>query len=97
MIKVLKAGFYATIQDRGRFGFAEIGVPTSGVMDSYSANIANSILDNSLDAAVLEITFGGTQLEFLTDSFISISGADFNPTINQKQIKLNKSKNLLNN
>lgn len=89
MIKVLKAGFYATIQDRGRVGFAGIGVPISGVMDSYSANIANSILDNSLDPAVLEITFGGTQLEFLADSFISISGADFNPTINQKKIKLN--------
>ncbi len=89
MIKVLKTGFYATLQDRGRVGFSSSGVPVSGVMDVYSANIANSILDNSLDDAVLEITFGGTQLEFLTDTFIAISGADFNATIHNKAIKLN--------
>ena len=55
MIKVLKAGFYTSIQDKGRVGFSNLGVPVSGVMDSYSSDIANSILDNSLDDAVLEI------------------------------------------
>ena len=89
MIKVLKAGFYATIQDRGRDGYANIGVPVSGVMDSYSSNLTNSVLDNSLDDAVLEITFGGTELLFLKDTFIAISGADFNTTINNKPVKLN--------
>ena len=67
MIKVLKAGFYSSIQDKGRIGFASLGIPISGVMDTYSANIANSILGNSLGAALLEITFGGTKLEFLSD------------------------------
>ncbi|WP_405608084.1 biotin-dependent carboxyltransferase family protein [Polaribacter sp. Asnod1-A03] len=89
MIKVLKAGFYASIQDKGRVGYANVGVPVSGVMDSYAANLSNSILDNSLEAAVLEITFGGTQLEFLTDTFICISGGDFLPKINQKSILMN--------
>ncbi|MCG1036055.1 biotin-dependent carboxyltransferase family protein [Polaribacter sargassicola] len=89
MIKVLKAGFYASIQDKGRQGFASIGVPVSGVMDEYSANLANSILNNSLEFAVLEITFGGTQLQFLTDTFICISGGDFSPKINQKSILIN--------
>ncbi|MEE9409040.1 MAG: biotin-dependent carboxyltransferase family protein [Polaribacter sp.] len=89
MIKVLKAGFYTSIQNRGRVGFAEIGVPVSGVMDSYSAYIANSILNNSLDIAVLEITFGGCELQFLTDTFICISGGHFSPKINDKSIPLN--------
>ena len=89
MIKVLKAGFYTTIQDRGRVGFASVGVPVSGVMDSFSSYIANSILGNSLGDAVLEITFGGTQLQFLQDTFISISGGDFSPIINGKRITLN--------
>jgi len=47
MIKVLKAGFFSSIQDKGRIGFASIGVPISGVMDAYAADIANSILNNS--------------------------------------------------
>ncbi|MFT6959412.1 MAG: biotin-dependent carboxylase-like uncharacterized protein [Polaribacter sp.] len=90
MIKVLKPGFFTTIQDKGRFGFAAIGVPVSGVMDSYSADIANSILNNSLDAAVLEIIFGSCQFQFLHPTFICVSGGDFSPKINQKSIKLNK-------
>jgi biotin-dependent carboxylase-like uncharacterized protein len=89
MIKVLKAGFYTSVQDKGRVGFASIGVPISGVMDSYSANIANSILDNSLEFAVLEVTFGATQLQFFVDTSICITGGNFSPKINEKPILLN--------
>lgn len=89
MIKVLKAGFFSTIQDKGREGFASIGVPVSGVMDLYSADLANSILNNGLESAVLEITFGGCKLEFLTETIICISGGDFSPKINDKLIQQN--------
>ena len=90
MIKVLKPGFFTTIQDKGRFGFAAIGVPVSGSMDGYSADMANSILNNSLEAAVVEIIFGGCEFQFLGATFICISGGDFSPKINKKLIKLNK-------
>ena len=63
MIKVLKSGFYTTIQDKGRVGFASLGVPVSGAMDSYSSGLTNHILNNSLDCAFLEITLGGLKLE----------------------------------
>lgn len=89
MIRVLKAGFFTTIQDRGRVGFAKFGVPISGVMDSYSADLANHILNNSLDTALLEITFGGCSLQFIEKTMICISGADFSPTVNQMKIPLN--------
>ena len=46
MIKVLHPGFYSTIQDSGRIGFQQYGVPYSGVMDTYSAALANHILGN---------------------------------------------------
>ena len=89
MIKVLKAGFYSTIQDKGRFGFASFGVPFSGVMDAYSADLANSILNNPVTNAVLEITFGGCVFKFLNTTTICISGADFSPKLNDKPILLN--------
>lgn len=90
MLKVLKAGFFNTIQDKGRVGLASIGVPVSGVMDSYSADLANHILDNSLEDAVIEITLGACQFQFLKKTVICIYGADFSPTINGKTISLNK-------
>jgi biotin-dependent carboxylase-like uncharacterized protein len=89
MLKVLKAGFFTTIQDKGRIGFANLGVPFSGVMDSYAADLANSILNNSLQEAVLEITLGSCQFQFLATTTICISGGDFSPTINGKSIVLN--------
>lgn len=89
MIKVLKAGFYASIQDRGRVGFASKGVPVSGVMDQYSSTMANSILNNAVNDALLEITFGGCELQFLTATIICISGADFSASINKKEVILN--------
>ena len=90
MLKVLKAGFLTSIQDKGRVGFASIGIPVSGAMDSYSADLANSILNNSLEDAVLEITLGGCKFEFLEKTAICISGSDFSTTINNKSIPLNK-------
>jgi biotin-dependent carboxylase-like uncharacterized protein len=89
MVRVLKAGFYTSIQDKGRTGFASIGVPVSGAMDSYAADLANHILNNSLEDAVLEITFGGCVLEFLTATYISISGGNFSAKINNNPILLN--------
>lgn len=89
MIKVLKAGFYSAIQDKGRFGFANIGVPIAGVMDSYATNLANHVLHNNLACAVLEIAFNNAVFQFVNATQICISGADFSAKINGKLVKLN--------
>ncbi|CAL2089311.1 Allophanate hydrolase [Tenacibaculum sp. 190524A05c] len=90
MIKVISPGISTRIQDTGRFGFAHFGVPTSGAMDLRSYQLANAILNNKLNAAVLEITYGNAKFEFLADHEICISGANFTPQINNQQITLNK-------
>ncbi|CAM1358163.1 5-oxoprolinase subunit C family protein [Tenacibaculum xiamenense] len=89
MIKVVSPGFYASIQDLGRNGYCAIGVPVSGVMDSYSAKLANILLGNNIDDAVIEVFFGGVRLQFLEDCYLCISGADFSVEINNELIKLN--------
>jgi antagonist of KipI len=89
MIKVLKAGFYSTIQDQGRFGQREFGVPVSGAMDSYSSQFANALLANTKDAAVLEITMTGPKLQFSEPTLIAICGADLSPILNDKPVKMN--------
>ena len=55
MLKVLKAGFYTTVQDSGRFYFRNKGIPVSGVMDEMTVFKVNSLLENEVSAAVLEI------------------------------------------
>ncbi|WP_303317893.1 biotin-dependent carboxyltransferase family protein [Flavivirga abyssicola] len=90
MIRVLKTGLYSSIQDLGRHGYQDYGVPYSGVMDVYSASIANILLGNDVHAAVIEITMTGPILEFNCETSICISGADISPKINGTSIKLNK-------
>ncbi|MDO5972031.1 biotin-dependent carboxyltransferase family protein [Flavivirga aquimarina] len=89
MVKVLKAGLYTTIQDLGRYGYQEYGVPYSGVMDAYSASMANILLGNNENTAVMEITMSGPTLEFNCHTSICISGADLSPKLNKTPIKIN--------
>ncbi|MFK7833789.1 MAG: biotin-dependent carboxyltransferase family protein [Winogradskyella sp.] len=91
MIKVLKAGFYSTIQDQGRFGHRHYGVPVSGVMDVYAGEFANALLGNSKEDAVLEMTMVGAELQFTTLTIIAITGANMQPELNGKSIDLFKS------
>jgi len=86
MIEVLDSGFHMTIQDSGRFGFSKYGVPSSGSMDSISASNANSLVGNSNDEAVFEITMMGGRFVFHSDISIAISGAIFEMTLNNKSI-----------
>lgn len=86
MIKVIHPGFFTTIQDMGRFGYRDKGVPVCGCMDNYSASMANSLLENAEMDAVMEITMTGPKLEFHTASFFSITGAEMSPTLNSVPI-----------
>ena len=90
MIKVLKEGLFTTIQDIGRFGYKNIGVPVSGSMDQTSAKLANLLLGNDESSAVLEMTLVGPTLEFMNDTYISITGADMNPSLNKQKVLQNK-------
>ena len=89
MIKVLQPGFYTSVQDLGRFGFGNIGVPTSGAMDQFSSKLANQILGNNEKDAVLEITQGNCSFLFQTTSMICITGADCTLRLNTIRISLN--------
>jgi len=89
MIEVLKTGLYDSIQDLGRFGVQEFGVPISGVMDQYSAKLANAILGNDANDAVLEWTLLGPSLKFHCNTLICVTGAVCNLQINKRSAKLN--------
>ena len=89
MVEVIKTGVFDSIQDLGRAEVQQFGVPYAGVMDQYSAMLANSILGNAPNAAVIESTFQGPSLKFQSNTLICVSGAYANPKINDKSVKLN--------
>lgn len=89
MIGILQSGLYTSIQDLGRFGYRNYGVPVSGVMDEYHAKLANHILGNNENDAVLEITLQGPRLCFHENTQIVICGADLSPKLNKQPVRLN--------
>ena len=64
MIKVLRSGLHSSIQDLGRFNYRKYGVPVSGAIDAIAAKRANVLLQNTPEAAVLEVIILGPKLEF---------------------------------
>ena len=87
-IRVLKSGMLTTVQDIGRTGYQSQGFSVAGVMDVRSFKIANLLLDNPENEAVLEFTLIGPTLEFTSETIIAITGGDFTPTINGKPAKM---------
>ncbi|MCK0156693.1 biotin-dependent carboxyltransferase family protein [Cellulophaga sp. F20128] len=90
MVKMLKAGFYTSIQDLGRFHHRSQGIPVSGAMDSYAVTHLNKLLENEENAAVLEITITGPTLEFTEDTYIAFGGAEFDVQLNGIPVKDHK-------
>ena len=82
--RVLKGGMLTTVQDLGRNGYQSQGFSVGGVMDVRSFKIANMLIDNPENEAVLEITMIGPVLEFTASTIIAITGGDFSPTINDE-------------
>ena len=87
-VAVVKPGWFTTVQDVGRFGYQQYGVPVAGTMDCFSATVANRLVGNAEKAAVLELTLKGPELQFERDTVIAVTGADLSPSINGISIPL---------
>ena len=83
---VIKAGMLTTIQDAGRWGFQSRGVPVAGPMDPVSHRLANALVGNDRDAALLEITLLGPELEFEDERLVAVAGADFELSLDGRPV-----------
>lgn len=81
LFRVVKSGVYATIQDRGRFGFRCFGMPVAGPMDREAFQLGQDIIGNDESGNALELFLGGLTVEVLTDHRIVIAGADLGAMI----------------
>jgi biotin-dependent carboxylase-like uncharacterized protein len=84
---VLTPGAYTTVQDKGRYGYQQMGIPVSGVLDAFAFRAANMLVGNSNNAAVLEITIMGPRLEILAESDLAVTGAEMGMTLNEQAVE----------
>lgn len=80
--EVLEPGILTTVQDLGRYGFGQFGVPPSGVLDPFSPRIGNLLVGNRGDEACLEVTLMGLKVKALRETAFAITGGDLSPTLN---------------
>jgi antagonist of KipI len=76
-MNVARAGLMTTVQDLGRWGHRSSGIPSSGPMDPFAFRVANLLAGNPENAAGLEITLCGPELEFSEAARLALCGADF--------------------
>lgn len=86
--EVLDPGILTTIQDGGRFGFSQFGVPSSGALDRLSFRVANLLVNNFGNEACLETTLAGLKLKALHEFVIAIAGGDLSPTLNGEPVEM---------
>jgi biotin-dependent carboxylase-like uncharacterized protein len=75
-VDVLAAGLLTTVQDHGRHSHRALGIGSAGAVDGFSTRIANLLLGNGPDAAVLEVTLSGPRLRFGQATTIALCGGD---------------------
>ena len=83
-IEVIKPGLATTVQDAGRPGYYNIGIPISGGLDQYALRAANLLVGNDEGAAVLEATLLGPELLFRQAAIVAVTGAEAAPKLNGK-------------
>lgn len=76
MIEIVESGWSTTVQDRGRAGWAALGVPRSGALDVASYERANALVGNRGGEATLEVTGGGLTLRSRHRHVVAVTGAD---------------------
>src|SRR5688500_792728 len=81
-IRFINPGLSTTVQDLGRPGYYNIGIPLSGGMDRFALRVANMLVGNDEGAAVLEAVFMGPEIEFGADATIAVTGAELPPKVN---------------
>jgi biotin-dependent carboxylase-like uncharacterized protein len=90
-IEVVKPGLATSVQDAGRPGYYNIGIPLSGALDQYALRAANLLVGNDQGAAVLEATLLAPELVFHAPAIVAVTGAEAAPKLNGEVRARNES------
>jgi antagonist of KipI len=88
-IRVTKPGFFTTVQDLGRYGYAHLGISPAGGADPLSLRIANLLVGNNENSPALEMTLLGATLEFEGSAVVALTGASCGCTLGLDDVPSN--------
>ncbi|WP_456293491.1 5-oxoprolinase subunit C family protein [Streptomyces mutabilis] len=85
-LAVVRAGALTTVQDRGRPGYAHVGVPRSGALDGPAAALVNRLVGNPPGVAVVETTLTGCALRPRCPVTVAVGGAPCPVTVGGRPV-----------
>ena len=90
-VEIVTPGLYTTVQDLGRTGYYNQGLPPSGAMDVYSLIAGNLLVGNPEDAAGLECALLGPTMVFRDRRWVAVTGAAMTPAVDKEPRPLNQA------
>jgi len=76
-LEVIDVSGFVTIQDSGRKGWRQFGVPGSGPMDAFAYSVANTLVNNPTGCAAFEIGLGDATFQATQDCVIAVTGVGY--------------------
>ncbi len=67
-LEIIAAGVHTTVQDRGRFGYQDVGLPAAGPLDRISFQLANALVGNAPAAPAFEMLLQGPTVKVMAES-----------------------------
>lgn len=84
-------GMLTTVQDSGRKGYQQYGMPVAGAMDAESYRLGQRLVGNVEMLGALECTVMGPSFRCEGTTVIAFTGADMEPKINGVAVPLNQA------
>lgn len=82
MIEVVEPGALTSVQTpAGRPGWRHLGIGVGGAVDPWSARLANRLVGNRDEDALLEVTMTGPTLRFRAPTTVAVTGARFDVSL----------------
>ena len=87
-LSVIEPGFQTTVQDRGRDGYAHLGISPAGAADSFSLRFGNLLVGNDDNMAGLEMTLVGGRYRFNQNVLAALTGSRFSAELDGREFPL---------
>lgn len=90
-VRIIDPGPQATLQGAPRRGFRQSGMPAAGPADPLSHALANRLVNNSVGATCIEVTYGPFKATFGKESVIAVTGAEAAISLNGTEEKFHST------
>ncbi|MCX2745880.1 biotin-dependent carboxyltransferase family protein [Mangrovivirga sp. M17] len=89
-LRFINGGMFTVIQDSGREGYRQFGIPSGGFLDRKTAGFANRLLGKPTGSALIEITLLGPEFIVSGSLYIALCGPPCEVYLNGVEAEMNK-------